>query len=311
MTRRELIAASLACGMLPAIARANWDKSRLSAITDEIGNTVDDSIAFAHQYGLTFIELRDHMAAGAPRKEYFQLNEAEIKADALRFKREGLKVSFLNTSLMKFTWPGMEVARRRPEEPAARDRRLATEKAQFDRRIEDLQKAIRCAQWMDCDKLRVFTGNRIQEPQSVFPRIAEVISEMAEIAAKEKVYLLVENEGSQNMASSTEIAALLDLIPSKRVNLNWDPHNAIGTEKAYPDAYSRLPLKRLMNIQVKAYGILPDSQQKQDWRTIMKALDKDGYKGKIGLETHVYDGTLIEKAHLSMQEMISIVRELG
>ena len=98
----------------------HWDKSRVSAITDEIGNTTEESIAFAHQYALSHVEIRDHRATATSRKEYFTLTEAGIKADAIRFAKEGLKVSFVNTSLMKFTWPGMEPQRQRPEDPAAR-----------------------------------------------------------------------------------------------------------------------------------------------------------------------------------------------
>jgi len=70
----------------------------------------DDAIAFAHKYGLTNIEIRNRMES---KKEYYQCSEAEIKGDALRFQKEGLKVSFVNTGLLKFTWPGTEPARKR------------------------------------------------------------------------------------------------------------------------------------------------------------------------------------------------------
>ena len=113
MTRRELLAAGAACATTPLWARSHWDKSRISAITDEIGNTTDDAVAFAHQYGLTSIEIRDRREKDKPRREYFQLPEAEIKTDALRFQKEGLKVSFVNTGLLKYTWPGMVPARQR------------------------------------------------------------------------------------------------------------------------------------------------------------------------------------------------------
>src|SRR5581483_8711416 len=99
MTRRELLAAGALCATSPLWAKTRIDKSTISAITDEIGNTTDESIAFAHQYGMTHIELRNP-PKNEPngRKEYFQLSEAEIKADAARFTKEGLKVTFLNTS---------------------------------------------------------------------------------------------------------------------------------------------------------------------------------------------------------------------
>jgi sugar phosphate isomerase/epimerase len=310
MTRRELLAGSAVCAAGRLWARSRFDKSHVSAITDEIGNTTDDAIAFAHQYGLSFVEIRDRRAQ--TRKEYFQLSEAEIREDALRFQKEGLKVSFVNTSLLKFAWPGMEPARRRNETPEGRDRRLAAEKVRWERRTEDFHKAIRCAQIMGCDKLRVFTGSRVADPQTAYSRIAETIGgEMAAIAEKQKVFLLIENEGSQNVATSAELAEIIKLIPSKWVGFNWDPHNAYGKETSYPDGYSLLPKKRMLNLQVKAKGVMPSSPEKEDWKAIFQALERDGYKYKVGLETHIFDGTLIQAAHTSMEEILRIVGELS
>ena len=69
MTRRELLAAALSA---PALwAKRHFDRSRISAITDEIGKTPDESIAFAKQYGLQWIELRN-VPGG---KEYIYLDE--------------------------------------------------------------------------------------------------------------------------------------------------------------------------------------------------------------------------------------------
>ncbi len=307
MTRRELLAVGAVC-VSQMWARLRFDKSRISAITDEIGKTTDDAIAFAHQYGLQFVEIRN---PPGNRREYFTLSEPEIKADAMRFAREGLKVSFVNTSLLKFGWPGSDPVRRRAEDAAARERRLASEKARWDRRLEDLHKAIRCAQIMRCDKVRVFTGSRVADPRTMYNRIAETIGgEMAVVAEKEKVHLLIENEGSQNVGTSAELADVMKLIPSKWVGLNWDPHNAYGREKAYPDGYAVLPKKRILNVQVKGKGVMPQSPEKEDWKTIIQALDKDGYRGEIGLETHIFDGTLIAAANISMKELMRIVGEL-
>ncbi len=310
MTRRELLAASAVC------ATSLWGKTRIekttiSAITDEIGLTTDESIAFAHQYGLKFIELRNP-PKNEPngKKEYFQLSEAEIKKDAMRFASEGLKVSFVNTSLLKFTWPDTEPARRRQEEPAAREKRLAAEKARWDNRMEDLHKAIRCAQIMGCDKVRIFAGTRTADPAALFPRIGEVIGAMGEVAQKEKVHLLLENEGSQNVATSAELGEVFKQIPNKYIGFNWDPHNAYGKETSYPDGYNALPKERMLNIQIKGKGVMPTSPEKEDWKAIMEALARDNYKNKIGLETHIFDGTLIAAAHTSMEEIMRIVSEV-
>ncbi len=309
MTRREVLAAAGA-GMAAPLWAKRIDRSRISAITDEIGKTAEDAIAFAKEYGLQCVELRS--IPGGRGKEYAFLPEAEIKAAAATLARNGLKVSFLNTGLLKFTWPGTEAVRKRQETPEARAKREAGEKARFDRRLDDLKTAIRNAHILGVDKVRVFTGSRVAEPRSLFPRIAEVIGEMAHVAGREKIYLAIENEGSCNVASSQELADILKMIPSKWVGLNWDPQNTLGTkETPFPDGYNVLPRKRMFNVQIKGKGVMPTSDQKLDWKAILQALQKDGYPGKIGLETHIFDGTLIQAAHVSMKEILRIVGELS
>jgi sugar phosphate isomerase/epimerase len=306
MTRRDLLAAGAAVAST-MWAKGGIDKSRISAITDEIGLSTPEAIAFAHYYGLQNVEIRNPAEKG--RKEYALLPEAEIKVDADLFAKEGLKVSFVNTSLLKFTWPGTEPARRRQETPEAREKRLATEKTRWDRRMEDAQAAVRCAHIMGCDKVRVFAGTRVEDPKTMYQRIADALGELSKLAEKEKVYFLLENEGSQNVATSQEMADVLKMVPSKFLGYNWDPNNAHGMENAYPEGYNTLPKERMLNVQIKGRGIMPPTPH-EDWKTIFMALNKDGYAHKIGLETHLFDGTLITAAHKSMDEIMKIIASL-
>ena len=308
MTRRELLAAgaAFATRATPLMgAKTHLDKSRISAITDEIGLSTLEAIAFAHHYEMQNVEIRNSPG----KKEYYLLPEPDIKADADLFAKEGLKVSFVNTGLLKYTWPGTEPLRRRPETPEARDKRVASEKLRWDQRSEDFQKAIRCAHIMGCDKVRVFAGTRVADPGTLYPMIADTLGELSKLAEKERVYLLLENEGSQNIATAQELADVMKLIPSKWVGFNWDPHNAYGKEKAYPEGYGLLPKARMLNLQIKGKGVMPESPEKEDWRAIFAALNNDGYEGKVGLETHLFDGTLITAAHKSMDEIMKICRE--
>jgi hypothetical protein len=108
MTRRELIAAALTAPAL--FGKTRIDKSRISAITDEIGLTPDDALDFAKQYHLRCVELRN-VPGSKPGKEYAFLSEAEVKQAATSFEADGLKVSFINTGLLKYGWPGTEPTR--------------------------------------------------------------------------------------------------------------------------------------------------------------------------------------------------------
>jgi hydroxypyruvate isomerase len=313
MTRRELVTAAAGAGIagsLPLFARNRIDRSRLSALTDEIGKTPEESIDFAHHYRLHWVELRS-IPGGARQgsnPEYSFMAEAEVKATAASLARNNLKVSFLNASLLKFYWPGMErPTGARPETEEARTKRLAGEKTRFDRRMEDLRTAIRNAHILGVDKIRVFAGLRVADPETVFPRVIDVIGEMALVAEKEKVKLLLENEAACNVATSAELAEVLKALPSKSVGINWDPQNEFTRKLIpFPDGYNLLPKNRILNVQFKGHGLL-DPAERLDWAAIIKALEKDGYQGEVGLETHYFDGTVIEKANAAMREMIRIV----
>jgi sugar phosphate isomerase/epimerase len=306
MTRRELLAGALTAAVLPA--KTKIDRSSISAISDEIGRTPQASIDFAKKYDMQFLELRD--VPGSKGKEYSFLPEDEAKQAAADFERNGIRISFMNSSLLKLAWPGTDPVRRRPESDEARAKRLATEAARFDRRMDDLRTAIRNSHTLGCGLLRIFTGSRVAEPEKLYPRIVDVIGEMSLVAQKENIHLLIENEGSCNIGTSAELTALLKLIPSRWVAINWDSLNGIALhENPFPDGYQVLPKDRILNVQIKGKTVL-DYPEKLDWKTIFRTLQADGYQGKIGLETHIFGEGQIQASHDSMTEIMRMLQEL-
>jgi sugar phosphate isomerase/epimerase len=130
---------------------------------------------------------------------------------------------------------------------------------------------------------------------------------MTKVAEKEGVELLLENEGSCNIATSQELANFLKMVPSKALGINWDPLNGTSLKEIpFPDGYRLLPKKRIGNVQIKGRSIL-DGPQKLDWPAIFRALEKDGYRGHVGLETHIFGPEQVQKSHESMREILRIV----
>jgi sugar phosphate isomerase/epimerase len=302
LTRRQLLAATLAA---PALWGKNHiGRSRISAITDEIANSPAEAVEFARRYGLEWVELRR-----VPGSEQFYagLDEPALRAASRQFAANGLRVSFLNTALLKFGLPGSRLARERKETAEARAWREANEARLLERRMDDLRQAIAAAHILGVSKVRVFTFLRVTEPRALFPRLVETLGPMAHVAEKEGVQLLIENEGSCNVASCAEMAELLKKLPSKALGINWDPLNATTQqEKPFPDGYKLLPRKRIGNVQVKGKSVI-DGPQRLDWAAILNALAKDGYRGQVGLETHFFDGTRIQASHRAIQEILRIV----
>ncbi len=303
MTRRELLS-------LPLISLARptrIDRSRMSAITDEIAPSPAEAIGFARQYGLKWVELR----AVPGQKTYYQfLDEPDLRAARKQLDAAGIRVSFLNTGLLKFPLPGTEPLRYRNETPEARARRLARDQAEFDRRMEDLRKAIRAAHILGTDKVRIFAFTRVAEPLALLPRIAEILEPMVALAERENIYLLLENEASCNVATCAEAAALLELLPSRHLGVNWDALNgAAFKETPFPDGYNLLPKDRIGNVQIKGRSVL-EGPQKLDWAAIFRAMEADGYQGCFGLETHIFGPELFQKSHECMREILRIVESL-
>ncbi|MEP6716497.1 MAG: sugar phosphate isomerase/epimerase family protein [Terriglobia bacterium] len=310
MTRRELLAGAgivLAAGPLRA-GKSRITKASISAITDEIGRTQADAIAFAHKYGMECVELRN---VPETKKEFTFLTEPELKKWSAELGANKLKVTFLNTSLFKFTWPGTEPVRMRPETAEQRASRLAGEQKKWDRRKDDVASALMAANILGVDKIRVFTGTRVANPETTYPLIVRTMEELIPMAEKAKVHLLIENENSQNIGTSPEVKAIMELLPSKTIGFNWDPGNAQSlNEVPWPNGYSALPKNRMLNAQFKAKNLI-DGPEKFDWKAILEAMQKDGYKGHIGLETHGDDKMRMENANESMRIIMHMVGELS
>lgn len=304
LDRRAFLASSLSTAALFAKPKSGpWDRTRLSALTDEIATTPAGAIEFAKLYNLKWLELRAVPGGGG---EYAQLPEDKLKTAAQEFKDNGISISFLNTGMLKYWLPDTQFrpGKLTPEEVEKRKER---DTKRFADRMAYLEKSIRAAQILGVRDIRVFAFSRTDNPEQHFERIAQILGEYATKAEKEGVRLLLENEVSCNAATCAETAALLKKVPSKALGINWDGMNGedLG-EKAYPTGYKLLPKERLWNVQVKGRSLL-EPEKKIDWATIFQALRKDGYAGHVGLETHMFGRMLIAHSHSSIREMIRIV----
>jgi sugar phosphate isomerase/epimerase len=275
----------------------------LSAISDEIATTPEGALAFAKLYDMQWLELRNVPGEGG---EYSRLDSAKLKQASQSFKENGIKISFLNTGMLKFSLPGSDVKTSRPETPEQKKARSERDQKRFDERMKWLEDSVRACHILEVKDVRVFAFTRTNEPGQYYQRIADVIGEMSIVAEKEGIRLLLENETSCNAATCEESAALLKLIPSKVVGLNWDVLNGFDMkEPAFPHGYSLLPKHRIWNVQAKGKSLLEEGKI-QDWQGIIRALAKDGYTGCLGLENHMFGRMLFTNAHYAMRELIRV-----
>ncbi len=285
--RRNLLALPWFC--LPVSAQ-RIPRERISYIADEVARTPAEAIAFARRYGLRRVELR---SVPGTKRGYWDLPEAEQASAVRELADNGLLISFIDSGLLACPIPGTTPVRKPGPQEAAR----------FTNRMEDLRKVIGLAQRAQCGKIRCFSFRRVAEPVALFPRIAEFIAPMAEIAAREGVQLLLENESSCNVNTCVEIEGIMKLLPAT-VGLNWDPGNASGQERAFPEGYRRLPVGRIGNVQIKGKSILGTGDG-TDWPALFRALEADGYRGYFGLETHTSDR--VADSHPALERILKMI----
>jgi L-ribulose-5-phosphate 3-epimerase len=311
LTRRQLIGSFATAATASAAslgkAKPRFGLARVSAISDELATAPGGDIAFAKLYNMQWLELRNVPGQGI---EYSQLDEAKLKQAAAGFKENGIRISFLNTGMLKFSLPGTEIKTSRAETDEQKSRRAERDAARFKDRFQYLEKSIRAAHALGVTDVRVFAFLRTNDPAKHYPRVAEIIGEMALTAEREGVRLLLENETSCNAATCEESAQLLKMIPSKAVGLNWDVLNGFDMkEEAFPHGYSLLPKQRIWNVQAKGKSLLEEGKI-QDWPAILRALLKDGYKGCIGLENHMFGRMQFTNAHYEIRELIRIAESV-
>jgi len=305
MTRRELLAALVAATAARADSGAKM--SHISAINDEIGLTFDETVAFAKQYGIQWVELRSAQVPGKLR--YCEtLAGADLRDFRKRLDDSGLRASVLDSSLLKSVLPGTVSEKREDFYVRYFAEMGLDDAALFRNRLDMLKRTIDVAHGLGTREIRVFSFWRVTDPTPHFPKIADVLAEMADIAAKENCRLLIENEGSCNVATSAETAEILRLVPSKGLGLNYDPQNSMPIEaQPFPEGYAKLPKNRIGNVHVKAEGLF-GPKRPLDWGAIMHAMLSGGYIGRFSLETHRgHNSDNVKASHQCMEKMIGLL----
>ena len=114
-------------------------------------------------------------------------------------------------------------------------------------------------------------------------------------AAPRGIVIGLENEHACNIATGAESARLLEVVTHEALQLIWDPANALaaGEQDPFPTGYRLLPTRRIVHVHAKdctmdghtpVWG--PIGEMTIDWRSQIRALVEDGYRGSISLETH-------------------------
>lgn len=284
---------------------------RLAVINDEITQDFEKACQIvAGDFGLHWIELRSMW-----NKNVTELNAKEVDDAKRLLEKYKLRVTDIASPLFKTDWSGAP----RSSQSQARDQFHAD----FDASAQDklLEHCILLAKTFNTDRIRCFDYWRLDDQKRFRAAINAKLQQAAERCAKENIILLLENEMSCNTATGEEAAAVLKAIPNKNFMLNWDPGNAaaIGSTP-YPADYQLLPKDRIGHCHCKDVIRKPDG--KYDWAAVgsgimdwvgqLQALQRDGFRSGLSLETHWHGaGTPEASTRISMDGLKGTLKKAG
>ncbi len=290
MTRRRLIGwAGLATTSLfaPTCLWAANSRFKVGVISDEISQDFDHACyVIAKEYGLKYVELREIW-----NKNLQQVSDVQIVEAQKILAKYALQVTDIASPLFKVDWPGA------PHSPYGSKEDLhGAAETTFKQQDDVLERSISLAKQFNTNKVRCFDFWRLEDPVPYRAAMNEKLLQAAELAAKQNILLVLENEFECNTATGREAAATLAAVPSTNLALNWDPGNAVmrGEFDAFPGGWNALPKHRIHHCHVK--NAVKDATGKVvwspvaigyiDWAAQFKALKDIGYYDAVNLETH-------------------------
>jgi L-ribulose-5-phosphate 3-epimerase len=284
---------------------------RLAVINDEITQDFDRACSIAsHDFGLEWIEVR-----GMWNKNLLDLNSSEIAEARRLLEKYKLRVTDIASPLYKVDWPGA---------PLPKNQRRDQFHADFDFKQQDqvLERSVELAKAFQTDRVRCFDFWRLDDQKPYRAAMNEQLRKAAEVCAKSKIILLLENEMSCNTATGEEAAAVLKAISNPNFMLNWDPGNAatFPNETPYPNGYELLPKNRIGHCHAKdvvrkpggKYEWAPVGGGVVDWVGQLRAFKSAGYHYAVSLETHWRGaGTPEASTRISMQGLKKALEKAG
>ena len=314
LSRRNFLAGSAATFAITSMARTARASCpfRVAVINDEISQDFDHSCyVAAHDFGLEWIELR-----GMWNKNLTELPADDLERARGILAKYKLRVTDIASPLFKVDWPGAPLSK----QSERRDQFGAHE--DFKKQDSLLEHCIELAKMFNTDRIRCFDFWRLDDVAPYRKAINEKLRETAQHCARSNMILLLENEMSCNTATAEEAVETLRAVPESNLMLNWDPGNAatFPNSDPFPKGYDSLPKNRIGHCHAKNVVRKADAKWEWapvgtgvvDWAGQLRALQRDGYRYAVSLETHWRGaGTPEASSRVSMQGLKDALAKAG
>src|SRR6516164_1438737 len=286
-TRRDLCKSALAAGSAFRLGAGQTTALKLGIITDELTGKLEEALPFLISYHLQWCELRELWG-----KNIMSLSQDELGRAKKLIEDSGLHVSDIASPIFKWNLPQM---------PAKTDEKRDTFNASFVEADADrlVEQSFRLARFFGTRQVRIFSYWRVADPQKAYPLVRDRLAQAAQLAAKNDIVLVLENEHSCNVGTGRELGHLIGDINSPALRGNWDPGNAVMLDEVpYPHGYeavkgwfTHMHIKDVRkNAATGKKDWAPVGGGMIDWKGQIEALRNDRYEGTMSLETHYLRG---------------------
>ena len=281
---------------------SNKCQINLGIITDELSQDLDEALAFISSYKLQWCELREVWG-----QNVIGLARADLDRARDLLRQHNIRVSGVASPIFKWNLPSM-----RAKDGLGRDFATAYTENDAKRLLETV---FDMAHFFGTHHVRIFSYWRVAEPEKAFSLVRDRLGEAAELAAKNGMTLLLENEHACNIGTGAELGRLLRDVNSPNLRGIWDPGNSfVLGETPYPDGYEHVRgLFPHMHIKdARKNGELqwvPVGSGSIDYRGQFEVLRRENYDGTISLETHYRrpDGNKVESTRESLEGLLDLM----
>jgi sugar phosphate isomerase/epimerase len=258
-------------------------KFPIAAITDEYTPDLERALDAMKAIGMTGAELRVLWG-----RNIMDLSDGEIRRAKDLCDARGMAIVSIASPLLKCVLPGA------PEVDTRFQQDVFASKHTYEDQPRLAERAFEIAGIAGARIIRVFSFWRTVQPEQCLDGVVKALEELAAKAAAHNLIIGLENEHACNISTGADTARVLDAVGNPNLMVVWDPANAyVAGENPFPEGYRKLPPSRIAHVHLKDCSLDghnpvwgPLGTRDIDWKGQIAALQADGYKGWLSLETH-------------------------
>ena len=264
---------------------------RLAIISDEISQDFEHALKVVKELGVEYVELRTLW-----NRYVVDFSDSELHEVKSLVERYELGVSHICSPTFKI---------------------YIDNDRDYEKHLSILRRAIEITKFFDLEYTRIFTFWWQGSLELYVDKIVEKFQPAIEMAEKEGIYLIIENEYSCFVGTGNELKLLIDKLKSRWIRVLWDPGNAFfARETPYPHGYSKVR-DYVMYMHLKDAGV-------ENGRFVFKPIGKGmiDYEGQLkdainkniilSLETHYVppSGSREEGTRESFKGLMDVLRRV-